>query len=134
MDSLLKPVTLTKLTPIRDRIIVSNMNFTERYTKGGIFIPSDDMQIQGVRPRWAKIYAVGPDQHELKVGQYVLIAHGRWTRGVKIVDPTGEYMIRMVDNNDLLMVSDEEVMDETLGIPLTSAQMNGAPKGGVFPE
>jgi co-chaperonin GroES (HSP10) len=134
MDSALKAVDLIALKPIRDKIIVEGMNFTERYTKGGIFIPSDDMQIQGVRPRWAKIYAVGPDQTELKVGQYVLVAHGRWTRGVNITDPNGKHNIRMVDNNDLLMVSDEEVMDETLGIPLTSSQMNGAPKGGRAPE
>jgi co-chaperonin GroES (HSP10) len=115
MDSAIKPVTLKKLTPIKDKILVSEMQFKERYTSGGIFIPSDDMQIQGVHPRWAKVYAIGPDQTDIKVGQYVLVEHGRWTRGVNIIDPTGEHTIRMVDNSGVMLVSDEEVIDENMG-------------------
>jgi co-chaperonin GroES (HSP10) len=131
MDSALKPIDVKSIKPIRNKIIVEGMQFKERYSKGGIFIPSDDMQIQGVHPRWARVYAVGPDQTEIKVGQYVLVAHGRWTRGINITDPDGDHVIRMVDNNDLLMVSDDEVLDENMGTPLTSEQINGAPKGGI---
>jgi hypothetical protein len=58
---------------------------------------------------------VGPDQKEIKVGQYVCVAHGRWTRGLEIEDPTGEMTIRRIDNNDILMVSDEPMQDETIG-------------------
>jgi hypothetical protein len=57
---------------------------------------------------------VGPKQQEIQVGQYILISHGRWTRGIKIVDDSGEKIIRKVDTNDILMVSDEPVYDETL--------------------
>jgi len=131
MSTPTNPIYLKAVHPIKDKILVTEMKFNERYTSGGIFIPSDDMQIQGVHPRWGKIYAVGPDQHELKVGQYVLVAHGRWTRGVHIVDGTGPHTIRMVDNNELWMVSDEEITDENMGVPLTQDQMNGAPKGGI---
>lgn len=131
MNSDIKPVVIKKLNPIKKSVVVSDMKFYERYTSGGIFIPSDDRLIQGVHPRWGKIYAVGPDQTEVTVGQWVLIAHGRWTRGVNIVDDNGPQTIRMVDVNDMLMVSDEEVLDENMGIPLTSDQINGAPKGGI---
>ena len=84
----------------------------------GIFIPSDDKLVQGIRPRWAKIYAVGPDQTELKVNQWILIAHGRWTRGIKINDGINDLTVRRVDENDILLSSDEVPLDETLGTPL----------------
>jgi len=128
MDSALKAVEIKELRPIRDRVIVSEMKFTDRFTKGGIYIPSDDKQIHGVRPRWGKVFAIGPEQKDVRVGQWILIAHGRWTRGVKIEDETGSHMLRMVDNNDILLSSDTEVVDEVLGVPLSQAQMNGAPR------
>jgi hydrogenase maturation factor len=60
------------------------------------------------------IQNLGPEQDSVKVGQYVLIAHGRWTRGIKIEDEEGEKTIRKIDPNDVLMVSDEPVQDDTL--------------------
>jgi co-chaperonin GroES (HSP10) len=101
--------------PIKDSIIVSDMVFDERISHGGIVLMNDDMKSAGIRPRWAKVYAVGPEQVDIKVGQYVLISHGRWTRGVKIEDSEGEKTIRKVDNNDILIVSDEPMSDHTMG-------------------
>jgi len=101
--------------PIKDSIIVSDMVFDERISHGGIILLNDDMKSAGIRPRWAKVYAVGPEQVDIKVGQYVLISHGRWTRGVKIEDSEGEKTIRKVDNNDILIVSDEPMSDHTMG-------------------
>jgi hypothetical protein len=43
-----------------------------------------------------------------------MIAHGRWTRGIKIEDTNGEQIIRKVDPNDILLVSDEPVPDYTM--------------------
>jgi hypothetical protein len=34
---------------------------------------------------------------EVKVGQYIMIAHGRWSRGQAIEDEEGEKVIRKVD-------------------------------------
>jgi hypothetical protein len=42
-----------------------------------------------------------------------LVNHGRWTRGVKIEDSTGEHTIRRIDSNDVLLVSDTEPADDT---------------------
>jgi co-chaperonin GroES (HSP10) len=109
-------IPVNSVRPLRDFIVVSEMNFAERKTSGGIVIKSDDMKLEGVRPRWAKIYAVGPEQTELKIGEWVLVAHGRWTRGVKIRDQQGnEHVIRRVDNDDILLVSDEIPSDDTFG-------------------
>jgi co-chaperonin GroES (HSP10) len=94
------------------------MEFKERFTSGGIVIPGDDGKVQGVRPRWAKVYAVGAEQKDVTVGQYVFVSHGRWSRGIEIVDADGKHTIRKVDPNDILMVSDEEQFDDTMGKPL----------------
>lgn len=106
---------IKSLKPLRDSVIVSDMVFKERLSSGGIVIPDDDMKSSGIRPRWGKVYAVGPEQTDIQVGQYILIAHGRWTRGVKITDDFGEKTIRKVDTKDILLVSDEPVYDETMG-------------------
>lgn len=101
--------------PLKDTVIVSDMNFAERISNGGLIIPNDDMKNSGIRPRWAKVYAVGPEQKDVKVGQYVLIAHGRWTRGLTIEDVEGTKTIRKVDPKDIIAVSDEPMQDETMG-------------------
>jgi hypothetical protein len=71
----------------------------------------------GIKPRWARVYSIGPDQKDIKVGQYILIEHGRWTRGIEVVDPdTGaETTVRKVDNENILMVSDEPMTDMAYG-------------------
>ena len=43
-----------------------------------------------------------------------MIAHGRWTRGITIDTPEGEKVIRKVDNQDILLVSEEKPQDETM--------------------
>lgn len=108
------PHVIKQLHPLNDNIIVADMQFDERISNGGIIILNDDMKSAGIRPRWAKVYAIGPEQKDVQVGQYILIAHGRWTRGIKIQDDTGEKVIRKVDNNDVLLVSDEPVNDQTM--------------------
>ena len=109
------PTDIKALHPLRDTILVTEMSFDERVTATGIVLMNDDMKSSGIRPRWGRVYAVGPDQTDVKVGQYICIAHGRWTRGVKINDGTGKLTVRKVDNNDILLVSDEPVEDFTMG-------------------
>ena len=60
---------------------------------------------------------MGPEADEdIKVGNWVLVNHGRWTRGVQVEDVTGNVKtIRRVDENDILLVTDEQPMDETVG-------------------
>ena len=103
-----------QIRPLMDHIIVSEMAFDQRITNGGIILLNDDMKSSGIRPRWAKVYATGPEQKDVQIGQYILISHGRWTRGIKIEDEDGEKTIRRVDPNDILMVSDEPVQDDTM--------------------
>lgn len=105
---------ISSIKPLHDSIIVSEMNFKERITSGGIVLLSDDGRTAGIRPRWGQVYAVGPKQQDVKVGDWVCVAHGRWTRGVEIEDASGLKTIRKIDPNDILLVSDRLPSDDTL--------------------
>jgi co-chaperonin GroES (HSP10) len=106
-------INKAQLKPLHDHVIVMDMSFKERIV-GSIILPSDDGKSSGIRPRWAQVYAVGPLQHDIKVDDYVLVEHGRWTRGIEIEDETGRHMLRRVDPNGLMMVSDHLPQDETI--------------------
>jgi co-chaperonin GroES (HSP10) len=97
-----------KLIPIRDNVLVTDMEFGER--KIGMFVlPSDDGKSEGVRHRWGRVWAVGPKQQDVKVGEWILLEHGRWTRGVTVVEDDGtEIIIRRADINAILMVSEDK--------------------------
>lgn len=93
---------------IRDHVIVTDMKFDERVTKGGIIMMNDNGKDTGIRPRWGRVYAVGEEQKDVTVGQWVLVSHGRWTRGIELEADDGTVTtVRRVDIGDILGVSDE---------------------------
>ena len=96
------------ITPLKKRVLVSHMHFGETKSKGGIILIDDDGTAGGVHPRWAKVYAVGNQQEDVKVGQWLMIAHGRWSRAFKVAKEGVELEVRMIDENDILLVSDTE--------------------------
>ena len=104
------------ITPLKKRVLVSDMHFGETKSKGGIILVDDDGTAGGIHPRWGKVYAVGREQHDVKVGEWVMVAHGRWSRAFKLkkkeVGSAGdigiELEVRMIDENDILLVSEEE--------------------------
>jgi co-chaperonin GroES (HSP10) len=109
-------VVTGKIIPIRDNVLVTDMNFDVRVSAGGIVLPSDDGKSEGVRHRWGRVWAVGPQQKDVVVGEWILLEHGRWTRGVKVTDEDGnEIIIRRADINAILMVTNEDPGDNTFG-------------------
>jgi hypothetical protein len=110
------PTKVDSLRFFKDHIIVSDMKFDQRVTSGGIILMDDDKKSSGIRPRWAKIYGLGPEQTDpqLEIGKWILISHGRWTRGITVETPSGKQTLRKVDPNDILLVSDEPMEDETM--------------------
>ena len=103
------------LKPLRDGILVRNMDFKGHKTPGGIIVLSDDGKLGGIHPRWGEVIAVGNEQQDVDVGQYVMVAHGRWSRGFELNGET----VRTVDPKDVLGIQDEEpekaLMKSTLG-------------------
>jgi hypothetical protein len=98
---------------LHNDVLVSDMPFDARVLGTGIILLNDNGTSLGIRPRWGRVYAVGPEQQDVRVGEFVMVAHGRWTRGLKIKDETGERTIRKVDPKDILMIADDtDVMPE----------------------
>jgi co-chaperonin GroES (HSP10) len=106
-------IARNRLQPLNDSVVVADMTFDERITTGGIVLLNDNGKGSGIRPRWAQVYAVGPEQKDVAVGQWICVAHGRWTRGIDIEDELGKQTLRRVDPNDILLVSNEQPQDET---------------------
>jgi co-chaperonin GroES (HSP10) len=96
------------ITPLKKRVLVSHMHFGETRTKGGIILTDDDGSDSGIHPRWGKVYAIGDQQEDVTVGQWVMVSHGRWSRGFKVKKQGTELEVRMIDENDILLVSDDE--------------------------
>lgn len=104
-----------KLIPLRDHILVRDMNFSGRKLSSGIMLLGDDAKTSGIRPRWARVYAIGPEQKEIEPGQWVYIEHGRWSRGIEVEINDETFTLRRVDPNGIMFVSDEEPdEDDTL--------------------
>ena len=96
------------ITPLKKRVLVSDMHFGETKTKGGIILTDDDGSESGIHPRWGKVYAIGDQQEDVTVGQWVMVSHGRWSRGFKVKKKGVELEVRMIDENDILLVSEDE--------------------------
>lgn len=96
------------IRPLGKRVIVSVMERGERRLGSGIVIPNDDGKDSGIRPRWAKVYAIGEGVPDIEVGNWVLIEHGRWTRGITLENGDEKTVLYQVDwENGILAVSDE---------------------------
>ncbi|CAB4125988.1 GroES chaperonin family [uncultured Caudovirales phage] len=113
----------SKLKPIRAHILVRDMNFGEQKSAGGIVLMSDDGKSEGVKPRWCKVYAVGPEQEDVKVGDWILVEHGRWTRGLIVEEDDGtDFSIWRVDPTGIMMVSETRPEGPEFGVFTSVAQ------------
>jgi co-chaperonin GroES (HSP10) len=99
-----------ELRAVGNRVLVTDMYFGEQKTAGGLIISTDDGKTRGIYPRWAKVYAKGPDnKDEYDIGDWILIEHGRWTRSMKLEKDDGEEIeVRMVEAESILAMSDEK--------------------------
>jgi hypothetical protein len=105
------PTNINDLKLMGDKILVKKMEFGLGKSSGGIIRPDDEMTVQGARPRWCQVLAVGPEVNDVRPGQYVLMEHGRWTRGFDMLEDNQKITVRMVDNKDMLLVSDEPTFE-----------------------
>jgi co-chaperonin GroES (HSP10) len=102
------------IKPLHDKVLVADMNFGEQRSSGGIVMLGDDGKDQGIHPRWARVYAVGPEhKEEYNVGDWVLVEHGRWSRGIEVDEDGDKLTIRLIDNN-CVMLWDKEQPDTTV--------------------
>ena len=101
-------ITADTIRPIKNRVLVHNMHFGEQTTKGGIIIRSDDGETRGIYPRWGQVHSKGPDNKDpYEVGDWILVEHGRWTRGLEITLAGEPITIRMVEAESVIGWNDQ---------------------------
>ena len=99
-----------QIKPLKSRVLVSSCEIGARTTESWIHLLDDDGKEEGIRPRWFIVRAIGPEQKDVVPGQYILVSHGRWTWAATVHDKETDDLvqdIRMVDEKDILAVSDE---------------------------
>lgn len=101
---------------VGNRVLVTDMHFGEQKTASGLIIGNDDGKTRGIYPRWARVYAKGPENNdEFKVGEWILVEHGRWTRSVNVETDEGEIEVRMVEAESILAYADEKPDSLSIG-------------------
>jgi len=110
------PTVKGSLRPIKNRVLVSDMYFGEQKTASGLIIGNDDGKTRGIYPRWGKVYAKGSENTDpYDVGDWVLVEHGRWTRGVNLEQQDKKLEVRMVEAESILAYQDEQPSDVYIG-------------------
>jgi hypothetical protein len=97
---------------LKDNVIASDMYFGDLRTTHNIIILNDDGKSYGIKPRWAKVHSVGPDQQDINPGDWILVEHGRWSRGFDFdLEDGSKITLRKIDLNAILLISDEKPED-----------------------
>jgi co-chaperonin GroES (HSP10) len=97
------------LKPLKDKVFVTDINFDEEVTTAGIVLKSDNGKGEGVKPRWGRVWAIGPEQQDVEVGQWILMEHARWTREFQHEAEDGTITkLHMADLNAIMLVADEK--------------------------
>jgi hypothetical protein len=90
-------VTAGGFQPLKKNVFVTGLDSGPTITAGGIIRPDDNMSATGIRPRWACVWAIGPEVEDIKVGEWVFIEHARWTNSIDIRLPSGTVRVWKVD-------------------------------------
>ena len=116
MGNNLVSIKADDIRAVGNRVIVSDMEFGEQVTRGGIILRSDDGTTRGIYPRWGRVFRKGPKNNDpYKQGEWILVEHGRWSRGLSITLGDEDMTLRMVEAESILAYSDERPSDHRIG-------------------
>lgn len=97
---------MKKLIPINDKVIGKSVDdYGLKTTAGGLIINEKDGVPESIRPRWFEVTHVGPKNIDFKIGDFVLVAHGRWSRGFTINDDDDTKYFHL-DSDEIMLISD----------------------------
>ena len=103
----LRNYTIHKMNikPLRGKILGELLDTGNRTTHAGVILLDDNMKEDGVRPRWFKCQAIGPEVYDIKPGDYMLVSHGRWTR--EHVTSGRKLVTRVIEADSVLGVQND---------------------------
>lgn len=104
-----------RIRPLHDDVLVCDMDMGEMVTATGIVVLSDDAKAHGVKPRWARVYKIGPEQKHIRENEWILIEHGRWTRKIAIDDGESVKQVQKVELKSILATADDRPNDLYIG-------------------
>ena len=98
-----------KLKPLPGRLFCAALETGLRSSDGGLVLPDDNKITDtetGIRPRWFQVVNVNVDTKpdDIKIGDYVLVEHGRWSYRFSGTD-IDNYSI--VEEKAVLLVSED---------------------------
>ena len=108
------------IKPLKDRVLAELMGLEQRVTASGIIIQGENGKDRGIRPRWAKVRLVGEGIDWCEPGQYVLVAHGRWSRQFECEHDGEKIKLVHLDNKECLIVTDELPDDDFVGVGINT--------------
>jgi hypothetical protein len=109
------------------------MHFGDTTTNGGIIILSDDGKDRGIKPRWGQVFAKGPENDDpYDVGDWILVEHGRWTRGYDLELDNGETITLRTVEAESVMMWDPDKQENVLWGDKTGAGPMDSPKPEDF--
>lgn len=88
-------------------VVVTDFKNGER-SIGGIIFADDNGKSHGIRARWAKVAFIPEGFTDIKVGEWVYIKHGRWSRCI-YEDAGKKYYCAEIDA--IMLVSEDEPED-----------------------
>lgn len=92
------------IRPLRERVIAELKGLGGRYTAGGLFIPDENRKDSGIRARWAQVHYIGEGVRDVRIGDYVLVSHGRWSREFEVDHEGQQVKMVMLDNKEILAI------------------------------
>lgn len=99
-----------KLKLTKGKVLVRDLAFGF-VRMGSIIIPDDDGSERGIHSRWAQVYEVADDVHDLEKDDYILIKHARWTRGMDLMINGEKITLWMIDYPDGVLLKSKQRPD-----------------------
>jgi co-chaperonin GroES (HSP10) len=102
-----------KIRALTGKILATEIEVGERKTDSGIVLLDDNGKEEGIRPRWMQVYSKGAETtDEIKVGDWICVEHGRWTRGMEVRTEEDEILnLWSVDPDAIILVSEERPVE-----------------------
>jgi co-chaperonin GroES (HSP10) len=107
---------MATIRPLNKRILAELLGLGERVTTSGIVLQSENGKDRGIRPRWAKVVLVGEGVDWVKPGQFILVAHGRWSRQFEAEHNGEKLKLVRLDNEECLVITDNDPQDDFIGV------------------